>query len=94
MANPAYRGGKRDEALGESNKGVVPTLSFYCFEIACGQRARQFSDRAMKKITTIEQLEDVYGIPMEVALRKEIDFISDDYRRFIEVSPFLKRTIY
>lgn len=41
------------------------------------------------KITTIEQLEDLYGTPVPGALIKEIDYISDHYRAFIEASPFV-----
>ena len=43
----------------------------------------------MKKITSLEMLEDVYGQPVERALWKEIDRINDHYRQFIEASPFL-----
>ena len=35
------------------------------------------------------QLEEIYGEAAQAALVKEIDFISDDYRAFIEKSPFL-----
>ncbi|MCJ8274282.1 MAG: pyridoxamine 5'-phosphate oxidase family protein, partial [Psychrosphaera sp.] len=43
----------------------------------------------MEKITSIEQLEQVYGQPVERALWKEIDHINPHYRQFIEASPFL-----
>jgi PPOX class probable FMN-dependent enzyme len=45
--------------------------------------------RFMEKITSIEQLEQVYGQPVERALWKEIEHINDHYRQFIEASPFL-----
>lgn len=41
-----------------------------------------------QKITNVEQLEALYGEPVKIALQKEIDFINDHYRRFIEASPF------
>ncbi len=41
-----------------------------------------------QRITSIEQLEALYGAPSERALIKEIDHISDHYRAFIEASPF------
>jgi uncharacterized protein len=41
------------------------------------------------QISSIAALEAIYGEPMKQALTKEIDFISDDYRAFIEKSPFL-----
>jgi PPOX class probable FMN-dependent enzyme len=41
------------------------------------------------RITTIEELEAVYGTPSPGALAKEIDFISDHYRAFIEAAPFV-----
>jgi PPOX class probable FMN-dependent enzyme len=42
-------------------------------------------------ITTIEQLEAIYQLPAATmpAMVKELDHISDHYRRFIEVSPFV-----
>jgi len=39
-------------------------------------------------ITTIEQLEAVYGQPSGAAVWKEIDHISAEYRAFIEKAPF------
>lgn len=43
----------------------------------------------MQAITTLEQLTNLYGEPMERSLWKEIDHINDHYRQFIEKSPFL-----
>lgn len=42
----------------------------------------------MSIITTIEELERVYGVPGEASTVKEVDFITPEYRRLIEVSPF------
>lgn len=39
--------------------------------------------------TTVEMLEDVYGQPHARALHKELTFLSDDYRAFVEASPFV-----
>ncbi|MFM0720152.1 pyridoxamine 5'-phosphate oxidase family protein [Paraburkholderia strydomiana] len=39
-------------------------------------------------LTTVEQLEALYGQPHERALRKEIAYVNEDYRAFIEVAPF------
>lgn len=41
-----------------------------------------------RKITTIEELEALYGLPGDTSLVKEIAHINDDYRRMIEASPF------
>ena len=41
------------------------------------------------EISTIEELEELYGAPVPRALIKEIDYISDHYRAFIESSPFV-----
>ncbi len=41
------------------------------------------------RITSIEQLEALYGKPSERSLIKEIDYISDHYRAFIEKAPFV-----
>ncbi len=41
------------------------------------------------RITSIEQLEALYGEPSAGAVAKEIDYISGHYRAFIEASPFV-----
>ncbi|MGE0766015.1 MAG: pyridoxamine 5'-phosphate oxidase family protein [Hyphomicrobiaceae bacterium] len=43
----------------------------------------------MPKITTIEELDALYGAPAEAAILKEIDYISDHYRAFIDKAPFV-----
>ncbi len=43
----------------------------------------------MSRITTTEALEAIYGTPSEAAVIKEIDYISDHYRAFIDASPFV-----
>jgi uncharacterized protein len=40
-------------------------------------------------LTTIEQLEALYGEPGERAVRKEIPYVNEDYRAFIEFAPFV-----
>jgi uncharacterized protein len=40
-------------------------------------------------VTTVEQLEALYDAPSPNALLKELDHISDHYRAFIEVAPFV-----
>ncbi|MFM0289517.1 pyridoxamine 5'-phosphate oxidase family protein [Paraburkholderia megapolitana] len=40
-------------------------------------------------LTTLEQLEAIYGQPHERSLRKEIPFVNEDYRAFIEHAPFV-----
>lgn len=40
-------------------------------------------------ITSVEQLEALYGAPNTRSIVKEIDYISDHYRAFIEKSPFV-----
>jgi PPOX class probable FMN-dependent enzyme len=40
-------------------------------------------------ITSIEQLEALYGQPSGPAVAKEIDYISDGYRKLIEAAPFV-----
>jgi PPOX class probable FMN-dependent enzyme len=39
-------------------------------------------------LTTVEQLEALYGLPVGAAVVKEIDHISAEYRTFIEAAPF------
>ena len=39
-------------------------------------------------ITTLAELEALYGLPGDTSLVKEIGYINDDYRRMIEASPF------
>ncbi|WP_089939166.1 pyridoxamine 5'-phosphate oxidase family protein [Candidatus Entotheonella palauensis] len=41
------------------------------------------------RITSIEELEALYGKPLQRSLIKEIDYISDHYRAFIEKAPFV-----
>ena len=41
------------------------------------------------QVTTEAELEALYGLPAGAAVFKEIGYISDHYRRFIEVSPFV-----
>lgn len=43
----------------------------------------------MEKLATIDQLESRYGKPLDRALWKEIDYINEHYRKFIEHCPFL-----
>lgn len=45
--------------------------------------------RANNRITTIEELEALYGEPLTRSLAKEIDHVSDHYRAFIEHAPFV-----
>lgn len=42
-----------------------------------------------RQITTLEELEALYGLPVGPAVVKEIDHISDHYRTFIEQAPFV-----
>ena len=43
----------------------------------------------MHRITTQEELEALYGTPVEAAVVKEIDYISDHYKPFIDKAPFV-----
>ena len=43
----------------------------------------------MHRITTSAQLDRLYGEPVPAAIVKEIDYISDHYRAFIDKSPFV-----
>ena len=43
----------------------------------------------MHRITTQEQLDALYGTPVDGALAKEIDYICDHYRAFIDKAPFV-----
>lgn len=47
-----------------------------------------------QKITSVEQLEALYGAPGEMSLKKEIDYISDSYKQFIEAAPFCVLSTY
>ena len=42
-----------------------------------------------RQITTLEELEALYGTPAGPSLAKEIDHISEHYRAFIEKAPFV-----
>lgn len=43
----------------------------------------------MSTINTVEELEAIYGTPVETSLAKEIDHITPQYRALIEASPFV-----
>ena len=43
----------------------------------------------MSVITTVEQLEALYGFPGEASLVKELDHVIPEYAAFIEASPFV-----
>lgn len=44
---------------------------------------------APRTITTIAELEAIYGAPLAASLQKEVDYISDEYRAFVERAPFV-----
>jgi uncharacterized protein len=43
----------------------------------------------MSTITTVEQLEALYGVPGEASLVKELDRLIPEYAAFVEASPFV-----
>ena len=42
----------------------------------------------MSRISTLEQLEAIYGSPGKTSLIKEVPHVIPHYRKFIEASPF------
>ncbi len=44
---------------------------------------------ASHRVTSIEQLEAIYGVPQGASVAKEIDHIAPAYRRLIEAAPFV-----
>jgi PPOX class probable FMN-dependent enzyme len=43
----------------------------------------------MHQITTLEQLDALYGPPVQPAVAKEIDHVSEHYKAFIDKAPFV-----
>jgi len=43
----------------------------------------------MHTITTLKELDALYGTPVEAAIAKEIDYISEHYKAFIDKAPFV-----
>lgn len=43
----------------------------------------------MHRITTGEELEALYGAPVQSSIAKEIDYISDQYKAYIDKAPFV-----
>jgi predicted pyridoxine 5'-phosphate oxidase superfamily flavin-nucleotide-binding protein len=41
------------------------------------------------RISTVEALESLYGVPSEVSISKEVDYIHPLYARLIQASPFV-----
>jgi uncharacterized protein len=39
-------------------------------------------------LTTVTELEDLYGLPKDTSLRKEVDHLTPEYRAMVEASPF------
>jgi uncharacterized protein len=46
------------------------------------------SESPMSKITSIAELEALYGQPVEAATVKEVDWLTPHYRAYIEAAPF------
>ena len=46
------------------------------------------AEDATAYVTSLEQLETLYGVPNEASTVKEVDRITPDYRAYIEASPF------
>jgi hypothetical protein len=44
---------------------------------------------APHQITTVAELEALYGAPVGAAVTKEVDFITDEYRAFVDKAPFV-----
>jgi uncharacterized protein len=44
---------------------------------------------AADRITSLAALHELYHPPVPTSLTKELDHLSDDYRRFVELSPFV-----
>src|SRR5262245_8731850 len=42
----------------------------------------------MPTVTTVQELEAIYGLPLETSTIKEVDRITPHYRAFIETAPF------
>ncbi|MFN3350282.1 pyridoxamine 5'-phosphate oxidase family protein [Pseudorhodoplanes sp.] len=42
----------------------------------------------MTTVSTVEQLEAIYGVPAEPSLVKETDYVTPEYARYIAASPF------
>lgn len=43
----------------------------------------------MHRITTLEELDALYGEPVQAAIAKEIDHVSEHYKAFIDKAPFV-----
>jgi PPOX class probable FMN-dependent enzyme len=62
----------------------IPHSSFACYP----HPRRPDAEAPMTTVTTIEQIEAIYGPPAEASLVKETDSITPEYARYIEASPF------
>jgi len=57
--------------------------------LACAAAPKSTLRFSMHRITTLDQLDRLYGEPVPAAIIKEIDYISDHYKAFIDKSPFV-----
>lgn len=55
----------------------------------CFRGGEQDLEVFMHRITTLDELDRLYGEPVPAAIIKEIDYISEHYRAFIDKSPFV-----
>jgi PPOX class probable FMN-dependent enzyme len=51
-------------------------------------RSEVRGENAVSTITTVAELEAIYGVPLETSTIKEVDRLTDEYRTLIEASPF------
>ncbi len=44
------------------------------------------------EVTSLAQLEELYGSPKQISIDKEVNYITEHYKTFIEASPFFALT--
>src|SRR5947207_8019186 len=74
-------------ACGRSRLQNKPVIGLPRAAIVIAKSLRPYMNPA-HRVTSIDQLEAIYGHPAGAAVWKEIDHISAEYRAFIEAAPF------
>jgi hypothetical protein len=82
---PSSDEGRAPSHLCSTTSGANEARARYGGRVAKHNRV---SNPIMSRISSLEQLESLYGRPQDTSTAKEVDYVTPHYRAFIEASPF------